>query len=339
MDNRSGVSDYINDLIEKNKDIVNEALRDNATDDPNLIKMEYVKTIRKEWAIGDQKRDEGLTTPEEIKRYDNVLYREKLDEDIGINDKANLLDIYVQKNVSGLQPAIINVHGGAFVYGNKEVYQFYCMQLALKGFTVVNINYRLAPECKFPAALEDINSVLSFIEKNGRDYHIDKNQLILIGDSAGAQMVSHYAAIFTNKEYAKKFSFQLPNVMIKALGLNCGLYNMKKILENDSENMFFVYLGKNYDVLTSEEKNIIDVWGHMTKDFPPSFVVSAVNDFFLDEAKAMFQHLERLNIPTRIKIYGTKEQKEIGHVFHVNCRLPEARICNEEECTFFKTYI
>ena len=103
-----------------------------------------VQDIRTNWAIADAKRDEGLTTPDEIMRFDNISY--------GPYGKDNLLDIYVNKNVTGIQPAIVNVHGGGWVYGCKEVYQFYCMSLALKGFTVVNINYRLAPENRFPAA-------------------------------------------------------------------------------------------------------------------------------------------------------------------------------------------
>ncbi len=77
------------------------------------------------------------------------------------------------------------------------------MSLAQRGFTVVNINYRLAPETRFPGAVEDINQALTFIEKNGDKYFIDKNRLILVGDSAGGQLVSHYATIFTNPEFAK----------------------------------------------------------------------------------------------------------------------------------------
>lgn len=298
-----------------------------------------VTNIRKNWAISDQKRDKGLTTPEDIKRYDNIPYRDKLSEDMGINENANLLDIYVSKNVTGLQPAIINVHGGAFVYGSKETYQFYCMRLAKSGFTVVNMNYRLAPESSFPAPLEDLNHVLWFIKQHGREYHIDSNNLILVGDSAGGQLVSHYAAIFTNPDFAAKFSFTLPDVGIRALGLNCGLYDTESEMKNNPDGMFITYLGKTYESLSGEEKEMLDIFKYITADFPPSILATARNDFLLEESKVLYQRLQKTGIPSEIQIYGKKEQKEIGHVFHINCRLPEAKDCNDRECEFFKCYI
>ena len=79
----------------------------------------------------------------------------------------------------------------------------------MRGFTVVNINYRLAPENKFPAAVEDINMAVKFIEEQGKDYFIDKDRLVMVGDSAGGQLVSHYAAILTNPEFAKLFDFEV----------------------------------------------------------------------------------------------------------------------------------
>ena len=51
------------------------------------------------------------------------------------------------------------------------------------------------------------------------------NNVILVGDSAGSQMTSQYAAIATNADYAKLFPFTVPEeIKIRALGLNCGMY-------------------------------------------------------------------------------------------------------------------
>ena len=57
---------------------------------------------------------------------------------------------------------IVNIHGGGYFYGDKELYRFYCMHLAEYGFAVINYNYRLSPENKFPAPLEDTFSVFFF---------------------------------------------------------------------------------------------------------------------------------------------------------------------------------
>ena len=294
-----------------------------------------VRKIRTEWLVSDKKRDEGLTTPEDIRRFDNLSY--------GPFGEENLLDIYVQKTVTTKQPTIVNIHGGAWVYGSKEIYQFYCMSLAQRGFTVVNINYRLAPENRFPAAVEDINAVMHFLEKEGEKYFVDEDCLILVGDSAGGQLVSHFATIMTNKDFASQFDFNTADVKIRALGLNCGAYDSKASIQKrnseDADDYLMEYLDcvdKNCPEKTAE---MVDAVSNMTKDFPPSFVMSAVNDFLFKNADPMYQLLKKLGVPCEKKIYGTKEQEEIAHVFHVNIKLPEATQCNDDECNFFRKFI
>ena len=102
--------------------------------------LESPQEFRKSAGQSDAVRDAGLETPDNIIRYDNICY--------GKDPVWNLLDVYHLKGVRGLCPTIVSVHGGGWVYGDKELYQYYCMNLAQKGFAVVNFTYRLAPEFK-----------------------------------------------------------------------------------------------------------------------------------------------------------------------------------------------
>lgn len=294
-----------------------------------------VMDIRTNWAIGDAKRDEGLTTPDDIVRYDDISY--------GEFGKENLMDIYHLKGVDKKQATIFNIHGGAWVYGCKEIYQFYCMSLAQRGFTVVNINYRLAPESHFPSPIEDVNNALWYLTQNGDKYNVDIENMILVGDSAGAQLTSHYAAIFTNPEFAKCYDLELPPVKIKALGLNCGIYDARELATVGLRGTFIEYLGyENGTKLTDNEEELldkIDIMKHMTSSFPPSFVMTAANDFLHDCAKPMYEKLLSLGVDAKMKEYGRKEQEEVAHVFHINIKLPEATACNDDECEFFKEYV
>ncbi|MDD4368951.1 MAG: hypothetical protein PHP39_08450, partial [Oscillospiraceae bacterium] len=79
------------------------------------------KKTRAEWLAGDTRRDAGLSTPAEIKRLDDLSY--------GPHGRFNLLDVYYTRETAGLLPVIINVHGGGYFYGSKEIYQYYCMDL------------------------------------------------------------------------------------------------------------------------------------------------------------------------------------------------------------------
>ena len=92
---------------------------------------EVVRDIRINWKISDDKRDEGLTTPEDIIRFDNISY--------GSYGDANLLDIYHQKKVTKPQKTIVSIHGGGWVYGSKEQYQFYGVRLAQRGLSLIHI--------------------------------------------------------------------------------------------------------------------------------------------------------------------------------------------------------
>lgn len=293
--------------------------------------QETVSELRTKWAYYDKKRDEKLTVPENMANLYDISY--------GPHGESNFLDIYKTSDVNQAQATIVNIHGGAWVYGSKEVYKFYCMSLALRGFTVVNINYRLAPENLFPSALEDINSAITFIEKHAGEYCIDKEKLVLVGDSAGAQLASHYAAIFTNLNFAKLYGFTIPNVKIKAVGLNCGIYDPNTRLQNDLDDIFWAYIGQNTDIKSKDFQQKIDVLSNITPDFPPAFVMSSHRDFLLPQAQPMYDLLKNKGIEAVIKIYGAPNRRDIGHVFHVNMNLPEAKLCNDDECNFFRKFI
>ena len=56
-------------------------------------------------------------------------------------------------------------------------------------------------------------------------------------------------------------------------------------------------------------------------------------------AKPLYKKLKRLGVDAELHIYGKKEDKHMGHVFHVNCHLPEAVVCNDDECNFFRRYM
>lgn len=271
----------------------------------------------------DRKRDKHLKIPGGITVRRDIAYAE--------GGKDHFLDVSVPRNASAKLPVIVSVHGGGYVYGSKEVYQYYAANLAENGFAVVNFNYRLAPEKKFPAQLEDINSVLCWIAAHGEEYGFDLNNVFVVGDSAGAQLASHYLTIWSNPEFARLFSFRMPErVCIRAVALNCGMYQIKP-----TEPLFRDYLGKG----RSADDPRLDVLSHLTAAFPPAFVMTSQYDFLRDAAKPMQEALLAAGVPAIYRMYGEEGQKHMGHVFHCNLNLDEAKKCNKDQCDFFKSYV
>lgn len=292
---------------------------------------EISENIRRSFLENDLKRDAGLTTPENILRYDNIAY--------GEDPKFQLLDIYTLKDYKDKNlPVIINVHGGGYVYGFKETYQYYCMNLAQRGFKVVNFSYRLAPEAKFPAQLEDINKVFHWIKDNAKEFSFDLNHLFGIGDSAGANLLGIYAGILSDKKL-NKFKFILPDLNLKAVCFNHGSYNNK--LHNDNldgglTNSVMTELFTNGG--TEEELDLINVANYINKNFPPTFIVSSSDDFLRDQPIYLIKALTDNTIGFIYRFF-VHPNKPLNHVFHLDIRTNEAKVCNDEECNFFKTFL
>lgn len=286
-------------------------------------------TMRKEWAINDAKRDAGLTTPDDVERFNDIQY--------GPDLKWNMLDVYRPKGEAGKLPVIVSVHGGGWVYGDKELYQFYCMSLAQRKFAVINFTYRLAPEVKYPAPLEDTNMVLEWMYENQEKYLLDMENVFMVGDSAGGHLAGLYAAICTNPEYAAKYGFKVPGGFVpKALGLNCGAYvplgEVPVVGGSQDEELMGDFLPEKG---SAREISLINVPDHVTLDFPPVYLMTCVGDFCKPQAPLLEKVLKEKQVYHEYVIYGD-EENPLYHVFHVTIQEPMGQKCNDDECDFFR---
>lgn len=96
--------------------------------------------------------------------------------------------IYRQKRWS---PAMVFYHGGGFVIGNIEIYDPLCRRIArIANATVISVEYRLAPEHKFPSAVIDAYDALKWVADNSGDLEIDSDRIVVSGDSAGGNLAT-----------------------------------------------------------------------------------------------------------------------------------------------------
>ncbi len=276
----------------------------------------------------DDKRDAGLSTPDTIDRFDDIVY--------GKDPHWQVLDVYRPKKERGnILPVIISVHGGGWVYGDKERYQFYCMDLTERGFAVVNFTYRLAPKYKYPAPLEDTNLVFSWVLDHADQFGFDKEHIFAVGDSAGAHLLGLYCCICTNRVYAKEYNFQIPERFIPtAIALNCGVYKINPAQKDLTTRLMKDFLPEKG---TKEEIQKINVLRHITKRFPPVLFMTCSDDFLKEQAPLLETRLKNLKVPYISKYYGD-EQNKLPHVFHCNIRSEDARKCNDDECEYFKRF-
>ena len=292
--------------------------------------MFYIRSLEefcRSNAIDDAKRDEGLTTPDSIERFDNISY--------GAHER-NILDVYRPKNIDGKLPVIVSIHGGGWVYGSKEINQFYCMSLAERGFAVVNFSYRLAPEFKHPIPLRDTNKVFYWVLQNADIYGFDTDNIFAVGDSCGANMLGLYCCLCTDPAYAKELSITPPaGFLPKAVGLNSGVYRLVRGEEDLMDSLAEAYFPCKG---TDEEYDTIALAKRVTAAFPPTFIMTALGDFLVPQAKPFYELLISLGVKAEYHCYGDSDNP-LRHVFHIDIKLPQSRTCNDDECEFFKKQI
>lgn len=288
--------------------------------------------IREMFAKGDEVRDEGLELPADVKRYSDISYGDK-----GEHPQWQLLDVYRPAGVPEDKklPVIVVIHGGGWVYGDKEVYKFYSASLSQRGFAVVCYSYRLAPEYTFPSSLEDSCAVINWIVDNADKYGFDLDNVFGVGDSAGGTLIGLTAAFLTNKDYAAKFDFKASDKFrFKGIAFNCAAFEIKAVKEADDNmgSLMDDLFGKK---VTDDDLDVMNAGNYITGAYPPSFLMSATGDFLKDELPKMAEVMIRNSVPFTCKYY-TSPNGELGHVFHCNMRLPEATQCNDDEAQFFK---
>ncbi len=137
----------------------------------------------------------------QVKHDLNIYYTEE-------KDSLQSLDVYWDCNSTNAE-VLMFVHGGGWLSGDKNQYRELAATLANNGFTVVLVNYRLSPKVKFPAHIEDLASALNWVNDSIEYYQGDKENIYLIGHSAGGHLAS---LILLDKSYLEKYDLKPTNI-------------------------------------------------------------------------------------------------------------------------------
>ena len=229
-----------------------------------------------------QKKLMDKYAPEEILVQKDIPY---------MQEPKLTLDAYQPKNVMQLEsrPTVVWIHGGGWVSGSKEHARGYFKLLADQGYNVISVQYQFAPEAIYPNQLIQINQALKFITDHAQQYRINANQIYLAGDSAGANLVSHYAALISNPTFAQQSNFRplIQREQIKGLILHCGIYDMNafihtapdelKLIEWGVFNLVQSYTGNKKDDV--EFLKSISPIQYLTANYPPVFISGGNKDF------------------------------------------------------------
>ena len=110
----------------------------------------------------------------------------------GVRDRRIPVRIY--RGGPSPAPAVVYCHAGAFVLGNLDIDHRQCIELARRGAcTVISVDYRLAPEHPYPAAVDDVTAALEWVAANATELDVDAMRLAVAGNSAGGALAAGLA--------------------------------------------------------------------------------------------------------------------------------------------------
>jgi acetyl esterase len=211
--------------------------------------------------------------------------------------KYQWLNIYRKKGDATLRPLVFDIHGGAWIYGDRFLNGYFAQALVNQGNVVCCPSYPLLFKGTLKAEIQNLAQALSFLLRNASEYGIDASRVVLAGDSAGGHLALLLAAVLQNKKLQDIYEVAPlpvsvaglvlcnPVPYISSLSLNLG----KPKLEAKARKIFFrMMYGKGNDREILKANSSFESFGSVFKSLPPTLITTSIGD------KAFFPQTQRL---------------------------------------------
>jgi acetyl esterase len=263
-------------------------------------------------------------------------HRLEIISDVPYVDDGNpdhLLDVWRPREADGKLPVVLYVHGGAFRILSKDTHYVMAIAFARRGHVVFNINYRLAPRHRFPAALEDAAAAYEWVVQNAARYGGDPTRIIVAGESAGANLVTGLticASYRRPEPYARRvFDTGItPIACLPACGIlqvsDTGRFtrrrSLPRFIADRLEETELAYLGRERrDAPLADPLVVLEKGDKPDRPLPPFFTFAGTKDPLLDDTRRLEAALGKLGVPCRAKYYPGEV-----HAFHALVWRPNA---------------
>lgn len=206
--------------------------------------------------------------------------------------------------------AALFFHGGGMYLGDLETHDHVCRYLCKQArLVVVAVDYRLAPENKFPAALEDCYSSLVWTAANAAELGIDPSRIALVGDSAGGTLVVS-VCLLVRQRGGPRIAYQVS--VYPALSMTDGQEFPSRTELGTGE--YFISMGdfaffRNLYLSDPDEEArdplVSPIYADNFRGLPPALVISAGYDPCRDENARYAERLETDGVPVTYRCFAS----------------------------------
>jgi len=216
-------------------------------------------------------------------------------------------DIFLPPLEEKNRPAVLFIHGGGWIEGDRSQLRGYGILLARLGFVCMCNSYRLSNESIWPAQIQDVNCAIRYLRANATDLGLDPNRIGVSGNSAGGHLslmaaATNYDQIFEGEGGNNEVSSE-----IKAV---CAIYPPTTIRQlemlNPLENAFLMLMGKE---AKKEDYDKASPLNYVTEDYPPCMLIHGSTDSVvrLKDSTKFYEKLIEFNRPTSLHIFSEEE--------------------------------
>ena len=258
------------------------------------------------------------TTAPEINTYPLVpinpakLGTVERDITYGTADGVDLkMDIYYPEFATGAVPAVLYVHGGAWIQGDKSEGAGIAEipKLRSRGYLVAAVNYRLAPDYKFPAQIEYVKCAVRFLRANAAAYGIDPARFGAWGGSAGGHLVALLGTTDASAKFEGDAGYADESSRVQAVVDMFGPIDLKALSLGDPRFLLVLFGTINRNAGIVKQANPI-TW--VSSDDPPFLILHGENDELVpvSQSQILYDALLAKGIPATLVIV-----ENAGHGF------------------------
>jgi acetyl esterase len=263
------------------------------------------------------------------------------------------LDVYRPKHADGPLPVVLYIHGGGFHILSKDTHWLMGLAFARRGYLVFNVSYRLAPQHRFPAAVEDVCAAYEWVVANASAWGGDVSRLVVAGESAGANLSVSLtlATTYARDEPFARRVFETGVVPVATLPA-CGIFqvsDVERFWRRRPELSQFVryqldavergYLGDDPSV-HAELLDFADVAAWLERGdapdrpLPPFLLTVGTRDPLLYDTRRLAASLDALGATAEARYYPGQV-----HAFHALVFREPARRCWRDHFAFLHAHV
>lgn len=243
--------------------------------------------------------------PEGITAFRDLTY-------VSYGERNLQLDLYAPATtMDELRPGIVLVHGGDWVAGERQLLAPLAMQFALRGYVVATIDYRLAPEAKYPAAIHDVKAALRWLRSNAGKYGVDAQHIAVGGTGAGG----HIASLAGLTNGIDTFDPQSRRAIISSNAqaifnidglLDLGVQSLSGPESKNYSVSVALWLGNdNQEAQQAGLRHQASPINHVKKGSPPFMLLKSENEKYSLGSEEMTKRLHHFRVPHRVEQLST----------------------------------